>query len=88
MTEPTDVALSEMATEVWQRVQNDRAQATIEDGISTRADEGVVKRLLTNLFRNAIEHAEAVVTIKFGKLGDGDDFYVEDNGSGVPSRST
>ncbi|RQG89553.1 hybrid sensor histidine kinase/response regulator [Natrarchaeobius chitinivorans] len=83
-TEMTPVAVSAVATDVWQRVQNGRANATIKDGVSVRADEGLVERLLTNLFRNAIEHGGATVSIEFGGLESGDGFYVQDDGPGIP----
>nr|WP_279304423.1 HAMP domain-containing sensor histidine kinase [Salinibacter ruber] len=39
-----------------------------------------VRRLLENLFRNAIEHGGDTVTVRVGALSDG--FYVEDDGAG------
>lgn len=49
-----------------------------------RAHEGRVSQLLENLFKNAVEHAGPTVTVRVGILGDGDGFFVEDDGSGFP----
>ena len=39
--------------------------------------------MFENLFRNAVEHGGADVTVTVGKLDSG--FYIEDDGSGIPS---
>lgn len=84
VSDPTEVALSEVADRVWDRVRRGSARATIEDGIAVRADESHLERLLTNLFRNAIEHAGTDVTLAVGRLTDPAGFYVEDDGPGIP----
>jgi signal transduction histidine kinase len=60
------------------------SEATLhtEDGPIVKANPGRLRRLLENLFRNAVEHGGDSVTIWVGGLDDG--FYVEDDGSGIP----
>jgi PAS domain S-box-containing protein len=69
---------------------------------AVRADETRLRELLGNLFRNSVEHgsasadanarqdrvehAERDVTVRVGRLDDGDGFYVEDDGPGLPAN--
>ena len=78
--EPVDVG--ELAATCWSTVGalGGRLLADIEQTIL--ADETRLKRLLENLFRNAVEHGGADVTITVGALENG--FYVEDDGPGIP----
>jgi PAS domain S-box-containing protein len=46
------------------------------------ADKDRLKRLLENVFRNAIEHGGENVTVRVGPLENG--FYVADDGPGIP----
>ncbi len=48
------------------------------------ADSHRLGQLLENLFRNAVEHGGAGVTVTLGESGDG--FYVADDGPGVPAE--
>ena len=79
--ETTSVSLHSVAEAAWKNVDADvrfinEVEGTIE------ADEQRLQQLFENLFRNAVEHAEADVVIRVGWADDG--FYVEDNGPGVP----
>jgi PAS domain S-box-containing protein len=80
----SEVALSAVAKRVWSRVSIGTASADIEDGLVLTANEHRVERLLTNLFRNAIEHGDNTVSVRLGRLDDGDGFFVEDDGPGIP----
>lgn len=60
------------------------APAEIEPGIVVMADESHIDRLLTNLFRNTVEHAGDSVQMRLGRLDEGDRFFVADNGPGIP----
>jgi len=52
------------------------------EGLPTiEADVDRLRQLLENLFRNALDHAGADVTVTAGVLDDG--FYVEDDGPGI-----
>jgi PAS domain S-box-containing protein len=82
--ETTQVRFSELSKRVWTRVGKGTANAEIEDGIVLTANEQRVERLLTNLFRNAIEHGSDTVTIRVGRLEGGEGFFIEDDGPGIP----
>jgi signal transduction histidine kinase len=45
----------------------------------------LLRHVFENLFRNAFEHNDAPVTVTVGDLPDTRGFYVEDDGSGIPS---
>ena len=80
---------------VFRRVDD---EPVVEDDIAVRADESRLRRLLENLFRNAVEHGStgsrpeaddsaehgsvADVTVTVGPLPD--EFYVADDGPGLP----
>jgi PAS domain S-box-containing protein len=90
------VDLGRLARECWQTVETAGAQLVVETDQVIQADEGRLRQLFENLFRNAIEHGStgrstqsdrdedgsADVTITVGPLEDG--FYVEDDGLGIP----
>lgn len=42
----------------------------------------LLKQIFEDLFRNAVEHGDADVTLTVGELADG--FYIEDDGVGIP----
>ncbi len=76
------VELDRMARNCWNTtISTDSCSLLIEDEIEFEVDPKMVRHLLENLFRNAIEHGEAS-TIKIGKIENG--FYIEDNGTGIP----
>ena len=94
------VSLDAAVREAWNSTAVDGATLEIEDRLSSiEADRSRFRELLTNLFRNAVEHGstgsqtgsdDAVedttpnVTVTVGDLPDG--FYVADNGPGVPEE--
>jgi PAS domain S-box-containing protein len=82
--ESVPVSVSDVATDVWDRVKRGADHAEIEAGIAVRAAEGHVERLLTNLFRNTIEHGGSAVRVELGSLDDGTGFFIEDDGPGIP----
>ncbi|MFB6309096.1 MAG: PAS domain-containing protein [Haloarculaceae archaeon] len=66
----------------WRNVETTDATLVVEADRTIRADPSRLKRLLENLFRNAVEHAGDDVTVTVGDLDDG--FYVADDGPGIP----
>lgn len=85
--EPTgraSVSLVALAKECWATV--DTADATLEvDGdLTMTADPGRFRHFVENLFRNAVEHVGPAVTVRGGGLPDGEGFFVEDDGPGIP----
>jgi len=76
------VPLAELAAKSWETVEAQGVTLAIETGHSIRADPGRLDQLLSNLFRNAVDHAGEDLTITLGSLPDG--FYVADDGAGIP----
>lgn len=66
----------------WRLVDAESARLLNETESTILADDSRLQQLLENLFRNAIEHGGADVTVTVGDLPGG--FYVEDDGSGIP----
>jgi len=79
------VSLDAIVTECWDAVQTDGASVTVTDDLWFKADRGRVRHLFENLFRNGVEHAGPDVSIRVGPLDNGDGFYVEDDGPGIPA---
>ncbi len=77
------VKLDNLVLECWDGIET--ADATLERASrlgSVRADENRLVQLFENLFRNAVEHSGAGVTVTVGPLPHG--FYVADDGAGLP----
>ena len=86
--DPTDsVDLDTMATGCWANVDTRDASLIIESNVALKADEVHIRNLLENLIRNAVEHGGATVTVYLGELSGKEGFYVEDDGSGIPSEN-
>ncbi len=77
---PTDI--ESCARTAWELVET--ADATLETDLdgTVIGDEERIRRLLENLFRNAIEHGGSDVTVEVGGTARG--FYVADDGTGIP----
>lgn len=80
-TEPVD--LGDLTRSAWQSVETANATLMAETDVRIRADESRLRQLVENLFRNAIEHAGADVTISVVEMDDG--FAIEDDGPGIPA---
>ncbi|ELY63119.1 PAS domain S-box protein [Natrinema versiforme] len=81
------VALGKAVAEAWRWVDTGHATLVLEDEpITVEADKSRLSSLLENLLNNAVEHGGASVTVQVGPLADGDGFYVEDNGAGIPDE--
>ena len=79
------IDLDAVAGTAWESVDSGGATLVVEDDLTVEADLGRLRRVFENLFRNGIEHAGREVTIRIGRLPDGDGFYVEDDGPGIPA---
>ncbi|WP_226004684.1 sensor histidine kinase [Natrinema salinisoli] len=100
VTEFKSVRLAELADACWHTVDTAGAELTVETDAVISADRDRVKQLLENLFRNAVEHSSTSprshahedaaehggsdVTVTVGRIGGGPDFYVADDGPGIP----
>lgn len=75
------VSLATLAREAWDITDTRSATLSVEPHEMT-GDSGQLQALFENLFRNAVGHGGADVTVRVGPLDDG--FYVEDTGTGIP----
>jgi signal transduction histidine kinase len=78
------VALDPLAADAWGTVGTDTGTLAVVDDVAVEATPDRLRRLLENLFRNAVTHAGPDVTVTVGALADADGFYVEDDGHGIP----
>ncbi len=78
--EPTD--LEPTIEQVWPYVESAETELVVDATGTIEADGGRFQELLSNLFRNAVEHGDAA-TITVGTI-DGEGFFVADDGRGIP----
>jgi signal transduction histidine kinase len=94
------VELHATAADAWAAVDTDDSVLAVDADLVLDADPDRLCDLLSNLFRNAVEHADAAVTVRVGEIpGDeptegscsaGDEdarrgFFVGDDGPGISS---
>lgn len=81
------VDLAKLVRQAWETVQTGDGTLVIDGAGTVECDPSLVRSLLENLVRNAVEHNDTPLTVRVGTL-DGDDrvegFYVSDNGNGIP----
>lgn len=70
--------------DAWTTAETRDAELRVTTDLVIDADAGRVQHLLENLFRNAVEHGGADVTVTVGDLDTATGFYVEDDGRGIP----
>jgi signal transduction histidine kinase len=93
------VELEEVAREAWGSVVALEATFGVQSSAKIKCHRRQFRRLLENLFRNAVEHGGEAVSVSVGILpketlthGDPPDerssggFFVEDNGPGIPEK--
>lgn len=83
-TETIDIAA--LVEECWSFVSTEDATISVTTGGTIAGDRSRLRQLFENLFRNAIEHGGENVTVRVGRLDDGDGIYVEDDGLGIPEE--
>lgn len=79
------VSLRECATQAWETVSAEQTTLVVKEDLQFEAYKSQLRRLFENLYWNAVDHGEAT-EIRVGMIA-GDGFYVEDNGSGIPSEA-
>jgi PAS domain S-box-containing protein len=89
------VSLGSVADEAWEQVPTGEADLQTTDAL-VEADADRLRELLSNLFRNSIEHGRpagetepadgsaADFVVRVGPLDFVEGFFVEDNGTGIP----
>ena len=83
VTDPQPVDLETIINGCWENVETEAAVLTTTADRNVRADRSRLKQVFENLFRNAVEHGGAEVTVTVGELDDG--FYIADDGPGISS---
>ncbi|KAB7514344.1 sensor histidine kinase [Halosegnis rubeus] len=82
--EKEPILLDRVASKAWETAATEQATLEIIDDGQFNGDRNRIQQLLENLFRNAVEHGGASVTVTVGAI-DSDGFYVEDDGPGIPA---
>jgi len=83
IVETESIDLESVAVEAWETAETKQATLEIPENGDFDADRNRIQQLLENLFRNAVEHSGDSVTVTVGAI-DGNGFYVEDTGPGIP----
>ena len=84
--ERTDLA--DLLDSCWSHVDRPpSARLRVDIGRTVRADRTRLQQLFENLIRNSVEHGGEDVTVTVGELADGNGFYLEDDGVGIPPES-
>jgi PAS domain S-box-containing protein len=76
-------SLDAVATEAWEQIDTASATLSVED-TDVDADPDRLRELLSNLFRNAVEHAGEDVRVRVTPLDFSAGFAVADDGPGIP----
>ena len=84
------VDLAAVVGDAWRTVETDGATLNVDTDRVVAADRSQLRRVFENLFRNAIDHADADddrsksgrVTVRVGDIPDG--FFLADDGPGIP----
>jgi len=83
VVDPEPVALEDVVSAAWQSVDAPSATVETDGDLGTVAgDEGRLRQLFANLFRNAIEHGGPSVTVRVSR--EGESLAISDDGSGLP----
>ncbi len=90
------IEIGELMADCWDIVETGESELRPVDEFTVHGDRSRLSQIFENLFRNAVEHSPAPVTIRVGLLdfmytstrveSDGTfGFFVEDDGPGVPA---
>ncbi|WP_162524333.1 receiver/sensor box histidine kinase [Halobellus captivus] len=80
------ISLANVVARAWEHAETPAATLEAHCTAEIAADPDRLQQLFENLFRNASEHAGPDATVRVGHIGDGPDFYVEDDGPGIPTE--
>lgn len=79
------IDLRSVAEGSWKMIESNGAELITEETMAFEADPDRLRQLFENVFRNAVEHGDANVTVWVGPL-ETDGFYIEDDGHGIPEE--
>ncbi len=82
--ETEDVDLTTVATEAWEYVDTGNASLTVRGDATVRAHRSKLLTIFENLFRNALDHGPADVSVVVETTTGG--FSVADDGPGIPAN--
>ncbi|THE66555.1 PAS domain S-box protein [Salinadaptatus halalkaliphilus] len=77
-----EISLETTTRVAWDQLETADADLIVDEA-SIEADPDRLREMLSNLFRNALEHAGDDVTVRVGPLDFADGFFVEDDGPGI-----
>lgn len=80
---PEPVPVAEIVGRCWNLVETGGASLVVADKCTVEGDPDRLRHVFENLFRNAVEHGGAGVTVRVGRADDAT-LYVEDDGPGIP----
>ena len=80
-----EIDFDDLISRCWQTVPTGEAALEFPNGLRIRGDQSRLQHLFENLFRNAVEHGGADVTVRVGRFGS-HGIYVEDTGQGIPEE--
>ncbi|MFB6137614.1 MAG: sensor histidine kinase [Halobacteriaceae archaeon] len=83
--EPEPVDLAAVVEASWATVETGQATLEVDPLPVVSGDPDRLRHVFENLFRNAVEHGDADVSVHVGPLPDGAGFIVEDDGPGIPA---
>ncbi|MXR50927.1 hypothetical protein GRX03_04800 [Halovenus sp. WSH3] len=83
LDERSELDLEVLARECWDLLDDPAASLEVEP-MTVYAEPERLRMLLNQLLENAVVHTEGERTVTVGPLPDGEGFYVEDDGAGIP----
>lgn len=83
--ERSQVGFEELVQSGARNVVLDATRLDIQGSATLECDPSRLREALENLLRNATDHGGEGVRVTVGLLDDGDGFYVEDDGVGLPA---
>ncbi|WP_336326049.1 PAS domain-containing sensor histidine kinase [Halovenus sp. HT40] len=84
VSDAESIAVVNLIGKCWKNVRTDEATIEIADEVTIRGDRSRLQHVFENLFRNALEHGGADVTVRVGRIDDRG-IYIEDTGPGIPA---
>jgi PAS domain S-box-containing protein len=82
----TTVPIARRARTAWETTETAGGELDVllDDDVEHEADPELLDHVFENLFRNAVVHNRAPVTVTVGALAERRGFYVADDGTGIP----